>query len=124
MSTLLGFSGRKWANVSVTFAALDSIHAYMPISFVIEGGAHGADALIRAWAIQREINNWVERADWDKYGRSAGIIRNEIMVKMPIDIAVGFPGGKGSLNMLGRCLKKGVLTIIVLQDGSMTKLSA
>ncbi len=124
MSTLLGFGGRKWANVAVTYAALDSIHAYMPISFVIEGGAHGADSLVRAWAIHRDINNWVEQADWDKHGRSAGIIRNEVMAKMPFDIAVGFPGGKGSLDMLGRCLKKEVLTIIVLHDGSMTKLSA
>ncbi len=49
---------------------------------LLEGEANGVDKLAKEYA---KINNWenIEEypADWEKYGRRAGFIRNEEMVK-------------------------------------------
>lgn len=49
------------------------------VTTVISGGARGVDTLGERWA--RENNIPVERheANWKKYGKSAGMIRNKIM---------------------------------------------
>ena len=48
---------------------------------MIEGAARGVDLIAKAYAVE---NDWkVEEypADWEKHGRGAGYIRNDIMVK-------------------------------------------
>jgi len=65
------------------FKLLDDAQRYYVRKFttVVSGGARGVDKIGEKWA---ELNNIeVQRfpADWDKYGKRAGIIRNNDMAK-------------------------------------------
>ena len=46
---------------------------------IISGGATGADALAERYAKERNIEMIVMPADWNKYGKSAGPMRNRAM---------------------------------------------
>lgn len=46
---------------------------------VVSGGAKGVDTLAEQWAARHNIPCQVMLADWDKYGRGAGMIRNRLM---------------------------------------------
>ena len=48
---------------------------------IVSGGANGVDKLGEKFADQFEISKEIYQAEWDKYGRSAGYIRNEKMAK-------------------------------------------
>ena len=49
-------------------------------TFVIHGGARGVDRLAGRAAVRLGIPVEVYPADWDKYGRSAGFVRNQEML--------------------------------------------
>lgn len=81
---------------------------------IIHGAAKGADSLADQWAVV----NWVPfeeyPADWEKYGRSAGHIRNQQMLdEGKPDVVIAFPGGRGTANMIERARKAGVEVIEV-----------
>lgn len=48
---------------------------------IISGGAKGADALAERYAIDKDIELIIYKADWKKYGRGAGIVRNRQIVE-------------------------------------------
>src|SRR6267142_3760750 len=63
---------------------------------IISGGAKGADTL----AIDYAIVNWCKfkeyKADWNKYRKAAGPIRNQQMLdEEKPDKVLAFPGGNG-----------------------------
>lgn len=45
------------------------------ISEIISGGAKGTDSLAEGFADEYNIKKTIFKAEWDKFGRSAGIIR-------------------------------------------------
>ena len=65
------------------------------ISEVISGGAKGADALAEKWAIQNNIALTIIKPNWNKFGRAAGIKRNEEIIKK-CDLVIAFWDGKSS----------------------------
>ena len=74
---------------------------------MIEGAARGVDLIAKEYA---EENNWTQikeyPAEWDKYGKSAGPIRNEIMVKEADEVLVLWDGSShGTLNDIHLCEK-------------------
>lgn len=74
---------------------LDKLHYKTAISCVIEGEARGADTLARAWAHSMKIRVEPFPADWKKYGKAAGFMRNQKMLDdgRP-DLVVAFWDGK------------------------------
>lgn len=89
------------------FAHLDAL--VPPATFVIAGGARGADSVAVEWARARGIPSEVYRADWNKHQNAAGPIRNtEMLVEGKPDRVVAFPGGKGTADMLKKARAKGV----------------
>ena len=54
----------------------------MPNVIIISGGAKGVDTLAQQFADEFHLKNKIYKADWEKYGRSAGPKRNEEMVKV------------------------------------------
>ena len=46
------------------------------ITQVITGGARGADQLGYRWAWKHAIRHQLFRADWERFGKSAGVRRN------------------------------------------------
>ena len=79
---------------------------------VICGGAPGADTLAARWAIKNDIPWHVFMADWARYGKKAGPIRNARMLKEgKPDLVLAFPGMRGTANMVGLARKAGVAII-------------
>lgn len=68
---------------------------------VISGAAPGADTLGEKYAVEKGYDIISKPADWSKYGRSAGPIRNREMAKIA-DACVCFWDGKskGTKNMI------------------------
>lgn len=75
---------------------------------VVSGGATGADHL--GEMIGEAIDMTIERHEalWDKYGRSAGPLRNREMLASGIDYAIKCPGGRGTKHMTGLLQEAGV----------------
>jgi hypothetical protein len=112
--------GRNFADRALLHRVLDSLHDKTPINCVIHGAARGADTLADHWAQINGIPAYRFHAPWTKHGRGAGPIRNQRMIdKGNPDLVVGFPGAKGTKDMLwrarGACLK----VIKVRPDGTM-----
>lgn len=94
---LLICGGRYYGRVKVPNNAKDAERAaqqraFLPVwldklvqvrgvpSFVLSGGAKGADLLAEAWRRERGFVGRVEQADWDRLGRKAGRVRNKLML--------------------------------------------
>lgn len=106
---LLVCGGRDYADAIFVFDTLDRIHAKRPISLIIEGGALGADRLAQYWARRRGIPFVSEKADWLKYGKAAGFIRNGAMLAdHNPDGVCAFPGGRGTADMIRQAEAAGV----------------
>jgi hypothetical protein len=70
---------------------------------LIEGGARGADRLAREWAKAHGVTVETYEAEWQRYGRGAGPIRNDTMIRDgDPDLVVAFPGGSGTADMVRR----------------------
>ncbi len=57
---------------------------------IIEGGAMGADSFAAHAAMALGFKRIEVRADWGKYGKSAGPIRNRQMLDMKPDLVLAF----------------------------------
>ncbi len=78
--------------------------------FVRHGGANGADSLADRWCHSTEHTAVPVFAEWDKFGKAAGGIRNQAMLDMkpPVKLVVAFPGGRGTADMVRRAKRAGV----------------
>jgi hypothetical protein len=83
---------------------------------VIVGGARGVDVAAEGAAIKRPDLPFpiVMQADWETYGKRAGYIRNEEMVKLA-DFAVVFWDGvsRGSEHTINLCKRYDVPCVVV-----------
>ncbi len=59
------------------------------ITQVITGGARGADRLGYRWAWKHAIRHQLFHADWERFGKSAGVRRNHQMAQAG-DVLVAF----------------------------------
>ena len=65
---------------------------------IISGGANGADRFGEFYAGDSGVPLKVFPAEWDKYGKAAGPIRNAQMAQYA-DAVILFPGGRGTDSM-------------------------
>lgn len=79
------------------------------ISEVVSGGARGIDQLGEQWAKRTETPVRQFLADWDRYGKAAGPIRNAAMARYA-DALIAIWDGKsrGTLNMIEQAKKYGL----------------
>lgn len=101
--------GRDFADATTLGAWLGGIHKDHGINLLIEGGARGADRMARMFGEWKGIPVKTFEADWVKYGKAAGVIRNQQMLDegMP-DLVVAFVGGRGTADMARRARAAGV----------------
>lgn len=68
---------------------------------IVSGGARGADKLGERFAHEHDLPLKIFPADWNRYGKPAGMIRNKQMAEYA-DVAVVFWDGrsKGTANMI------------------------
>jgi hypothetical protein len=81
---------------------------------IIHGAAKGADSLAGSWAKDNADNTEIYPADWNKYGKRAGYIRNvQMLNEGKPDLVVAFPGGKGTEMMINIAEAAGVPVVRV-----------
>jgi hypothetical protein len=87
------------------------------VSIVISGGAIGADTMGEYWAISNKIPVKIFKPEWEKYGKSAGMRRNELIIK-ECDICIAFWDGKskGTKNSIFICEKLNKKVEVITYD--------
>ena len=81
---------------------------------IISGNARGVDSLGERYARENNLPLEVYPADWDKYGKSAGMIRNRQMADVA-DGLIAFPSFSsiGTKGMINEAKKRGLSIRIV-----------
>ncbi|MDE2097343.1 MAG: DUF2493 domain-containing protein [Patescibacteria group bacterium] len=95
-----------------------------PDLFLILGGARGVDQHAEDWAVVNWVRHIVFPADWDKYGKAAGVIRNQQMLdEGEPEMIVAFPGGRGTEDMVSRAKKAGLCVALIPAPEPVTVVS-
>jgi hypothetical protein len=106
--------GRTYEDKVTLNKVLEDILRHLEIDAIIHGAARGADHNAGIWAWEMGIPIEAYPAEWDKYGKRAGFIRNEkMLVEGHPDLVVAFPGGNGTAHMVSLAKKAGVEIIEV-----------
>lgn len=118
--------GRDYRDRHVMWKMLDELRDQHQDMWILNGGAKGADNSATWWAIERNDKRYVQmNAEWKKYGRSAGMIRNEEMLQEMLQHremygdasvqALAFWDGesRGTRDMIGRLEDANVQTSVV-----------
>lgn len=123
---------RDWNRASVIFNVLNKLKSRCNHLCVISGGHRGADSVAKEWAEANEFNNvrYVEfKANWDKYDRSAGPIRNREMIAFlrrrkdsgDTTLVLAFKtkaSSRGTDNVIRLCKESGVVLFIYDVNGN------
>lgn len=75
---------------------------------IVHGAARGADLLANYAAGLLGYPVEAHPADWDRYGRGAGRVRNLQMLDLGADLVIAFPGGRGTAHMVEIATAAGV----------------
>lgn len=86
----------------------DEYGNFLPVVTIIHGGARGADLLAGDWAVCNWCPTEEYKADWDRLGKSAGFIRNQLMIDSKPVLVVAFPGGNGTAHTVNRAKVAGI----------------
>ena len=106
---LLICGDRNWSNRNIILKWVQNLSPEV----IIEGEARGADSIARNIAIELGIEVLRYPANWNKYGRAAGVIRNTQMLKEgKPDMVLAFHDhieiSKETSNMIGQAKKIGL----------------
>lgn len=121
--------GRKYADERRVFTILDAARSRLGLTYLIEGGAPGADQLARLWRAARRVAGETVEADWTdlshpdavirtrrdgtRYDALAGHRRNQRMLdEGDPEGLIAFPGGIGTADMVERAEKKAGVRVI------------
>lgn len=80
------------------------------IKGVVQGGARGADAFGKDIAIELGLWNIEVPAQWNRFGKSAGYMRN-VEMSLKAGTCILFPGGRGTRHMENIAREKGLKII-------------
>ena len=112
--TVLVCGGRDFVDKLALFAVLDTLHEKTPITRLVHGAATGADSLGAAWALVHRVKAAAYKPQWEAFGKSAGVRRNQEMIDVePIDLVVACPGGRGTADMLRRAKAREIPVMMV-----------
>lgn len=107
---LLICGSRNWTDRNIIEASFDMFKEGS-IEILINGGARGADSIAESIAISRNIPVKKYKAEWEKFGKSAGYERNkQMLTEGKPDLVIGFiiSNSKGTRNMLDLAENNGV----------------
>lgn len=83
------------------------------VSAVVSGGARGADAWGERWASERMIEVLRFNAEWERFGKRAGPIRNEAMARSAEALIAVWDGeSRGTSNMIERARQNGLRVFV------------
>lgn len=89
------------------------------ISMLIHGAARGVDTMAEDWAVANGVPVFSFPANWDAFGKKAGMIRNRQMA-MNADALVAVWDGKsrGTANMIRIAEERGLRVFVYRTDVS------
>ena len=85
------------------------------ITEVIHGGARGADQLGFRWAVRHHVRSRCFAADWERFGKAAGVRRNHQMAQAG-DMLLAFWDGRsaGTRHMIS-CMEQLSKPVVVVR---------
>lgn len=87
------------------------------IGGVVSGGAKGVDLLGERYAKQYKLPLYIFKADWNKYGKGAGYIRNIDMAKNAEALLAIWDGeSRGTKHMIEEGKRQGLLVHVYRVD--------
>ena len=84
---------RTFTNYDILKQVMDLARKHGILKEIVSGGARGADSLAKKYAVENDVPYKEFPAQWDLYGKSAGFIRNKLIVDY-CDIVIAFWDGK------------------------------
>lgn len=99
---------RDWTH---TKSVIDQLEKLDPKrDTIVHGAGRGLDAMAGYWAKRLGFQVEAHPAEWDRYGKAAGPIRNLAMVESGIDLVVAFPKGesRGTRHTMALAAKKNI----------------
>lgn len=110
MKTVIVTGGRNYSD----YNKVSDVLRFLSPSLIVQGGATGADYLAFRYAQSAQIECQTYEADWEKYPKAAGPIRNRLMlIKHPDAVVVAFPGGRGTANCVKQALDRNMIVLEV-----------
>ena len=101
---------RHWTDENTIAETLFPYVMNYPI--IIHGGARGADTMGETIAERFSLRTTSFRAQWNRYGNSAGVIRNREMIKAKPDLVLAFhndiENSKGTKDMINIAREAGI----------------
>jgi 2-phospho-L-lactate guanylyltransferase (CobY/MobA/RfbA family) len=95
-----GYKATNHYEVEKLNNTLDALKQEFDSITIIQGDARGADSLAKSWAIRNKVSMLNFPADWARYGKSAGYLRNvQMLEEGKPDLVIAFPGGSGTAMM-------------------------
>lgn len=97
------------------YPRLDLVNAYVKTlpagTVVVSGGARGVDQAAETAARQCGLEVISFKADWNRWGKAAGIMRNGDIVRAAEQVVAFWVGSKGTLDTINKALaaKKSVI---------------
>jgi len=109
--------GRSYSDSKYLEEVMDLCKGWWNLTCIITGGAKGADTLAHRWALKRGLATEVFHADWDTYGKPAGMIRNREMLTIgQPNVVIAFPGTTGTENMI-TIARKAMVPVFIPGEG-------
>lgn len=92
-----------------------TLNQFDNITEIISGGAKGVDTLAEQYAKEKNIKLTIFPANWNKFGKSAGMIRNKDIINN-CDVCVAFWDGesKGTTHSIAVAERKDKKLVIIL----------
>ena len=116
MKTILVCGDRNWSNFDIIKSYLE-MAKMIGFDTIVEGEANGADSMARDIGMALGFEVIREPAEWEKYHRSAGPIRNAKMLEHLPALCLAFhpdiAKSQGTANMIAQARKLGVPVILV-----------
>jgi len=114
---------RKYQHYMIINVMLDGFLLNYPNMVLIEGYANGADMIAHEWGVANldEKNHLTFPADWSRYGKAAGPIRNQqMLVEGKPEIVLAFHNNinlsKGTKHMIDLATEKGVFVHLIAKQ--------
>jgi hypothetical protein len=104
--------GRNYTDMKKVWDVLDAHLINDPDMILHVGDATGLDTMALEWAVFRGVEFHRFIAEWDKYGRAAGPIRNKEMIN-GVDMLYSFPGGRGTAHATSYARETGKEVVVV-----------
>jgi len=87
MNKVLVCGDRNWTNYWIIYDVLSKLDKNI---IIIHGNARGADIMAGTIASKLGMKVIPVPAEWEKYGKAAGVIRNRVMLDMKPNLVIAF----------------------------------